>query len=326
MKDKPGILKKLNNKNITLVLVIIAIVIFYRSFNRHYLTANNIMTILNSASVFGTLAVGLTLLFISGQIDLSPASVGCFSGVFITLILGDGASGLAWPVALLVTLGVGAVSGLVVAFFVNILNISAFITTIAMASVYQGLARHFSNTMTLPVRNQSYWGVGASIGVIPIPFLIMIALYIIYGVILARTKFGRRIYICGGNPSAARLAGINTKKMHTILFINNGAVAALAGALLAARMRSAGYTSVLGNEIDAITAVILGGVAFTGGRGTMLGSFIGMMLLSTFKNGLIGLSLPTYAQIIAQGAILVLALSVDFLRERSQEKALKARA
>lgn len=325
MKEKTRERINVDKNTITLFGLMIAVIIIYQLLNKYYLSPDNIMVLLNSTSVCGTLAIGLTFLLISGQIDLSPASVGCVCGILITLMLGDGVTGISWPLALLLTIALGALSGLLVSFLVHVLNISAFIVTIAMSSIYQGLSRQFSSNMTLPVRNQGYWRLGASVGVVPMPFLIMVVLFVIYGVILARTKFGRKVYICGGNPNAARLAGINPKKIQTILFINNGALAALAGALLTARMRSAGFGSVLGNEIDAITAIVLGGVAFTGGKGHMTGSFVGLMLLGCVKNGLIGLGVPSYGQIIMQGAILIIALAVNFIREKSFAKKLKAR-
>ena len=324
MKAKSLINKILRNKTFILLLITIAVILIYRLLNKNFLSSNSIMALLTSASVTGVLAIGLACLFISGQIDLSSGGIGCLGGIILAYLL---AAELPWPAALLLTLVFGMASGLVTSLLVNVLNITAFIATLAMTTVYQGLAQQVSNSQTIPLRNPGFWVLGGTIGnsPIPVPFLIMTVLFIIYGLILAKTKFGRKLYVCGGNINAARLAGINPKKMHTILFINNGAIAALGGALLAARMRSAAFTSVLGTEFDAITAVVLGGVAFTGGKGTMAGGFVGVLLLIVFRNGLIGLRLPSAWNVIAQGLILVTALSVDFLREKSVEKALKAR-
>jgi len=304
-----------------MVIIIIVIIAFYRILNKNFLSSNSIMALLTSTSVTGILAIGLAFLFVSGQIDLSSGGIGCVGGLLLAFMIG---LGLPWPAALFISIVFGMLAGLLTAFLVNVLNISAFIATLAMTTIYQGVAQQVSNSQTMPLKNPAYWKLGASIGnsPIPLPFLIMTVLFIIYGIILAKSKFGRNLYVCGGNPNAARLAGLNPKKMHTILFVNNGAIAALAGCLLAAKMRSANFTSVLGTEFDAITAVVLGGVAFTGGKGTMAGAYAGLMLMCVFRNGLIGLRLPTAWQIIAQGLILIIALSVDFLRERSIERTL----
>ena len=324
MKKSSFLKKTLQNKTFILLLITVAVVIVYRILNKNFLSTNSIMALLTSASVTGILAIGLACLFISGQIDLSSGGIGCLGGIMLAFLL---AAELPWPIALALTLVFGMVSGLVTSFLVNVLNISAFIATLAMTTVYQGLAQQVSNSQTMPLKNPGFWVLGGTIGntPIPVPFLIMTILFVVYGFILAKTKFGRKMYVCGGNINAARLAGINPKRLHTILFINNGAIAALGGALLAARMRSAAFTSVLGTEFDAITAVVLGGVAFTGGKGTMAGAYVGMLLLIVFRNGLIGLRLPSAWNVIAQGLILVTALSVDYLRERSVEKALKVR-
>lgn len=316
--------RTLRNKTYVLILMTVAVILFYQALNRNFLSRNSIMALLTSTSVTGVLAIGTACLFISGQIDLSSGGIGCMGGLLIAAFLG---MGLPWPVALLLTVVFGILAGLVTSLLVNVLRISSFIATLAMTTIYQGLAQQVSNSQTITIKNQAFWVIGGTIGnsPIPVPFVIMIALFIIYGLILSRTKFGRSIYVCGGNGNAARLAGIDPKKVHTILFINNGVISALAGALLAARMRSAAFTSMLGTEFDAITAVVLGGVAFTGGIGTMPGAFVGVLLLIVFRNGLVGLGVPSAWNTIAQGFILVAALSVDYLRERSVEKMFKSK-
>ena len=321
MKQKTGIKNTLKNETVTLLLVAIVVVIVYQSLNNAYLSAINIRTLLASASVCGVLAVGLTCLLISGQIDLSSASVGCLSAILLALMLN---AGLPWYVSLLLVVLFGALTGLIVSFFVYVLKIPAFIATLALASIYQGFARFAAGNKTQAISDKAIWALGDTLfGILPIPFLIMAILLVIYGIILARTVVGRKIYVCGGNPSAARLAGLDLKKIHTVLFINCGALGAFAGCLMAARMQTASQNAVIGSDIDAITAIVLGGVAFTGGKGSMVGSFVGLMLLSCFKNGLIGLRAPTYSQIAAQGAILILALAADFLRQRALTKSMK---
>jgi len=146
---------------------------------------------------------------------------------------------------------------------------------------------------------------------------------IVYGVILSYTGFGRRIYITGGNPYAGRLAGIIPEKITTILFINNGVLSSLVGILFASRMHMSSYTSVVGSDLDAITAIILGGVAFTGGSGKMIGVFLGVMLITSFNNGLIQSGLNFYVQVVAKGLLLIFALIINYYRVKARMKALK---
>jgi ribose transport system permease protein len=246
-------------------------------------------------------------------------------GVIIAFLL---KTGMPWVPALLITLVLGGCIGLINAFFVNVLNFMSFISTLALMTVFSGLGLVFTNAQNIAVSNQSFWALGSTnvFGIIPLPFFIMLVLYIIYGFILTSTKFGRRIYMTGGNRNAARLAGINPKKIHLILFVNNSAIACLAGSLMTARMHMASPSAVMGSELDGITGAVLGGIAFMGGGGGMGGAFIGLMLLNTFTNGLVVIGLGSYWQIVAKGLLLIFALVLDFVRERGRIRALKASA
>jgi ribose/xylose/arabinose/galactoside ABC-type transport system permease subunit len=184
-----------------------------------------------------------------------------------------------------------------------------------------------TDNQNIPISNQAFWHVGtfAIFNVFPLPFVIMLVLIAAYGFLLSRTQFGRNIYLVGGNRQAARLSGLNPKAISSLLYINCGAISALGGAVLAARMHSGAPTAVLGTELDAITAAVLGGVSFMGGSGGMIGCFIGLLMLNCFNNGLTVVDVQPYWQIIAQGALLIVALVVDFFNERSRLKALKTR-
>ena len=325
MENQSGIKKITNSKGFTLVVIMAVIIIGFWLVNKNYLSDDNIRNILNAASLSGTIAIGMACLLLAGQIDLSAGAVGMMGGVIIAFLL---QTGMPWFFALIITLAFGGVVGLINAFFVNVLNFMGFISTLAMMTVFQGLGLVFTNAQNIAVSNQSFWALGSTnvLGIIPLPFFIMMILYLIYGFILSSTRFGRRMYMCGGNSNAARLAGINPKKIHLILFVNNAAIACLAGSMMTARMHMASPTAVLGSELTAITAAVLGGVSFMGGGGGMGGAFIGLMLLNTFTNGLVVIGLGSYWQIIAQGVLLIAALVLDFFRERSRIRALKAAA
>ena len=321
--EAKSILKKIVGlKTVPLILVIIILIVFFQLMNQNYLSIENIRGILNAASTVGMISIGMTCLIIGGQIDLSAGAIGCVCGMFVTLI---SRAGVNWELAFVFGILIGAVLGAINALLVVKLNLKTFIATLAMASALAGLARVLSDSNTLPIKDHSFWIIGsATIAGIPVPFIITAILFIIYGVILSKTTFGRKIYMCGGNLHAARLAGIKTNKIHTILFINSGMLAALAGAMLTSRMQSGSPNAVLGNEFSAITVAVLGGIAFTGGAGVMAGCFAALLLINSFNFGLSVIRIPSYWQVVAQGALLIVALSLDFIREKSRIRSLYA--
>ncbi len=315
----------LNNKVAPLLLIIAVLVVFFFVMNPGYLGRSNILILLKSTSLTGILGVGVGILLISGQIDLSTSATAGLSGVLVALMLYNG---FPWPVAILCTLLFGLVSGLLVAILVNALNMMAFIATIGISSVWAGFAYVITRANPIKFKNDAFLKLGnTSIlgGYVPLAFVIMLVLMLAYGLVLKQTKFGRSVYMCGGNKNAARLAGKNPKKIYALLFINSGIISSLGGILLTANMRK-GDPTPLTQGIDAVTAAILGGISFAGGSGGMGGLFVGLMLLNLFKNGLSMLGLKSYWQIFAQGMLLILALMFDYYRERKRLKMLIAGA
>lgn len=314
-------------KEFTLLLVLVVTVVIFYIINKNYLSIGNIRNIFNSAFVTGILAVGIACLLIGGKIDLSAGNTGMMAGIIISLLL---KAEYPWIPALIIVLVFGAATGFINAFFVNVMKFAPFISTLAVSTAYAGAALLLTNAQNIPIGKQNYAAFlslgSTNLGIFPLPFFIAIILLLIYGIILFATGFGRRIYMTGGNANAARLAGINPNKITTILFVNNSVIACIAGILFASRMQMGSATAVSGSDLDAITAVILGGVAFTGGTGNMLGVFIGIMLLTSFQNGLVVAGLSPYYQIVAKGLLLIAALILDYFRENARVKALKASA
>jgi len=314
--------KLISSKEFTLIIVFIVFIVLYRALNKNYLSLSNVRSIFNSAFVMGTLAVGLSCLLISGKIDLSAGNTGMLAGIIIALLL---KGGMNWVLALVITLAFGAVTGLINAFFVNYMKFAPFIATLAVSAIYNGLALVVTNAQNIPVGNKSFLVLGsANVGPFPVLFIITLVLLAVYGIILYGTGFGRRIYMTGGNPGAARLAGIKPDKITTVLFVNNSVIAALTGAMVTSRMNMGSPSAITGSDLDAITAVILGGVAFTGGSGNMFGVFIGILLISSFQNGLIVVGFNSYYQVVAKGLLLLAALILDYYRENSKLKAQSA--
>ncbi|MDR1589624.1 MAG: ABC transporter permease [Oscillospiraceae bacterium] len=318
---KSAVRRIIGAKEFTLFLVMAAAVVVFTAINRNFLSLDNIRNIFNSAFVVGTFAVGMSCLLISGELDLSSANTGMMAGVLISLLMN---AGVPWVAALIIVLFFGAVTGLINAFFVNVLGFTAFISTLGVSTVYGGLALVFTNAQNVPIGNPAFWSLGSInvFEVFPLPFFIMIILLTAYGIILFATRFGRRLYMVGGNPNSSRLAGINPKKITTILFVNNGVIASLVGSLLAARMHMGSPLALSGSDLDAITAAVLGGVCFTGGSGNMFGVFLGIMLLTSFQNGLVVVGVDSYYRVVAKGVLLVAALALDFYRERARQKQL----
>lgn len=178
----------------------------------------------------------------------------------------------------------------------------------------------------VPIGNEGFIKLGTGhIWIFPMPFIIMVVLMVIYGLMLNYTKFGRQLILCGGNRTAARLAGINHQKITTIMFANCGAISALAGAILAARMNVGASKAVIGAEMDAMTAAIMGGVSFLGGGSSGMGTiFVALLLVNSFNNGLQVIKVSSFWQFVTRGGLLILALIVDYFRETRRQKALKA--
>lgn len=314
--------KLLRSGNTALLVITAAVIMLFYVFNNSFLSLENIRNIMNSMSFVGVLAVGMTMLLICGEVDLSSGAIACFGGVVSALLIN---AGIPWVLALILTILFGALCGLISALLVNKLGFMNFIATLGLMSVFQGFVIVITQNKNIQIPVKSFWVIGSTtlFNVIPLPFIIMIVLMIVYSVILSNTSFGRSVYMCGGNRRAARLCGINPKRISSILYINNGALAALAGAILAARMHTASPVAGNSGALDAITAAVLGGVSFVGGAGKMSGCFIGILLLNAFNAGLTAVGFPSYWQIVARGSLLVLALCFDFFSTLARRRALE---
>lgn len=304
------------SKSFTILIALIIVVAFFGFANPNYLSGTNITTILNSCSLSGTITVGVAVLLIGGGCDLSVGAVGCMGGLCAAILLN---AGVPWWLTIILVIVFGVIAGLINSFFTYVCNIMPFIGTMAMSTVWKGIGNQITDTKNIAIADEMFWKIGSTkIGFLPLPFVIMILLFIIYGFILTYTRAGRNIYIIGGSPSAARLAGLNPKKTGTLLMINASAIAALAGAIYAARMHQASPSSIFGAEIDGITAAVMGGIAFTGGTGGMFGCFIGLMLLNAFSNGFTVMNFNPYWQIFCRGLLLIAALGLDFFRNKAR--------
>lgn len=318
MKDK---LKRAIGGDKLILLGATAVVFaLFTVLNKNYFSWTNFVNILVASSLVGLVSIGHTYLIIAGQNDLSPGSLAAFSGVLAALLV---STGMNLYLSFLITIIGGALVGVFNAFMVNRIKLEAFIATLVTQSIVRGFAYILCNGKPVAITNQPFIQIGkARFLDIPVAVWIMVIAFLIFGFILAKTRFGRSLYAIGGNKDAARLAGLNPKRIVLITFIMMGVMCAIGGIVFAARMNSGQPAANVNLEFDAITAVILGGVSFTGGVGTMGGTIIGVFLIQAFNTGLTMVNVPSFWQYVAKGALLLFALASDFIRKQNRERQL----
>ncbi len=306
---------------VSLIIAMIVMIIVFGYLNKNYLTWSNLMNILIACSLMGFVAIGETYLIIATQIDLTAGATAAFCGVLVAILLQKGC-----PAALGVIIGVlaGAAIGYINSLMINYLNLQPFIATLATMNIVRGFAYILCGGKAVAVSNRAFIKMGSYRigGFLPIPVLILIVVFILFGWILNNTYYGRSVYAVGGNGYAARLAGMDPRRITVQMHVIEGALTGFAGVLLAARMNSGQPSACDGLEFDAVTAAVLGGCAMTGGVGTMLGTFIGMFILQGFNTGMNMVGLQTFWQKVAKGLLLVAALAFDFYRKKRREKRL----
>jgi ribose transport system permease protein len=299
----------------------------------------NVRGVLVNLVVQCTIMTGLATLLISGGIDLSSgAQAGMASLIFAQILKANekflqtqaspAQMALVLAGAIAAALAFGVLAGFINIFFINVLNLMPFIATIGMSSVYGGVASALTRGNAVPIGLTKFTDLGkaAFFERIPLLFIIAVAILAVYEFILLKTSFGRSILMVGGNGYAARLSGLDPKKIRAKLYINNSVIAAVAGLMWTALKKQsnpAALTSAM-PDMNALTAAILGGVGFMGGSGELGGAFIGMLMLNIFDNGLTVLKVAAYWNIVAQGFLLIVALILDYFSEASRRKRLSA--
>jgi len=302
------------------VLLAILIIAFSVISGGAFLNPLNIRHIFQATVIVSLLTIGAGTLMIAGHIDLSLGGIGTMSAMFAAYLMRAGAD---WYIAMFAALVLGGIAGAFNAIMVNEFRFQSFIATLATASITQGFVAVISGGRQIDIFDTTFNFIGGARiinDLVPISFIISLALLAIYGVMLKKTKFGRSVYIMGGNEDAARLAGLRPKRISYILFINAGALAALAGMLLAGRMMTSNVVGITASQFMGLTAAILGGISFGGGMGGMGGALIGILILSSLNNGMTVINVPPHWQAVVQGGILLLALAADFLRQKKREQ------
>jgi galactofuranose transport system permease protein len=285
-----------------LVLLLLVVVISSLTFDQ-FLTATNLENIAVQSAFLGLLVVGMTFVIISGGIDLSVGSQLALGGVLAAY-----AVQISWLLALFVPLLVCGSLGLVQGLLIGKARMAPFIVTLAGLLGIRGLALAISGEQNIGISNDSpfLWFAQGSILGLDVPIVIALAVFAIGGLVLLRTSYGQAIFAIGGNEDSAKLMGVPVTRTKVIAYTVSGALAGLSGALLAARLSSGQPTVGQAWELDAISAVVVGGTLLTGGAGTMLGSVAGVLLLGVIQNIInqIG-TLGSYTQQVVSGAFLI---------------------
>lgn len=288
-----------------------------------FIAKGNLRQLAISMTVPGLMLAGTVPLLISGEIDMAAGAEAALGATIFAKLMSHWCD-MPWGIALLIALTAGALMGFINYLLVNKLKFMSFIATVGMMSIWGGAANMWTRSNNIDLNNASFiaLGRGTVLGRLPYLFLIMLVVVIIYGWMLRGTVFGRVIYTIGGNRECARLAGVNIDNTQLILFINSGVISVLAGVAWVAykKMSSAGNIISSGANYDALTAAILGGVAFMGGSGGMAGAFVAVMMVCVFYNGLTILGLPTYLSVPMQGFLLIIALIMDYFATKHSHR------
>lgn len=292
-----------------LLLMAVLIGVYFSIRSPYFLTWSNALTIGSTGAALGVMALAETFLIVSGGIDVSVGSVVAISSVCFAKLLEHH---LAFGPAAVLTVGIGAGVGLINAILVVGLTINPLIATLGTLSVFQGLALGVTSGQTEVVNNQSlsFIGLGKVLW-LPTPMMVFLVLFVISVVVERYTTSGRTVYAIGGNPEAARLAGLRVRSSQTLLYVLTGASGGLAGILVTAQLAAASPQVGATYLLSVVTAVVLGGASLAGGRGTVIGTLIAVAILGMLGDGFALLSLSSSVQTVALGLALIVAVLLD---------------
>lgn len=304
-------------EHIGIIIGLIVLCVIIAILNPSFLSSSNLLNVLRQTSTNLYLALAMTMIIILGGIDLSVGSVMAVTGV-VTAILIDMLGFPVW-VAVLCGLLVGMLFGALNGYVAATTIIPPFIITLATMNIARGAAYVLTDGQPVRVMSDSFNFIGSGYigGFLPTPVLYLLIFLLICYLIMNRTKLGRYIYAVGGNPEAARFAGINIKKIKFFAYTFSGFMAAVAGIVLASRMFSGQPTAGNAAELDAIAAVVLGGTSMSGGYGRIGGTVIGALIIGVLSNGLNLIGVSSFWQYIVKGIVILVAVYADVIKRRN---------
>lgn len=306
-----------------IIFVLILLIAVFACLTDRFLMPNNIFNILRQSSIVGIISVGMTFVMLTGGIDLSCGSIVGASCVGAALLM---TAAKPWhPVlACVVMVAFGTILGVANAFFIAQLKVPPFIATLGTMTSVRGIAYIITGGLPVFGFNRSFTVIGQGyVGVVPIPVIIMVVVFAFGIIFLNKTRMGRHIYGVGGNEEAARLSGVNVKKIKYLVYGVSGFMSSLAGVVLLARVNSGQPNAGTGYEMDVITGVVLGGVSMSGGQGRLIMVVVGVLIMGILTNGMTMLTINEYVQQFIKGLVLIGAVALDsFIKEqRSKQKA-----
>lgn len=304
---KKGSILQFVNQYIMVAILLVTIAIF-SSLSPYFLTGKNLLAVGLTASVIGIVCIGQTMCILTGSFDMSVGYISSFSGMTVAYLVAN------LNIPYLLAFVIGILSGIFIGWINGILvtkgRINALIATLATGFVLAGCIFILSGGYSIIINDPAFIFLGTTkiFGIIPLPIVLIITLYIAYHIILKHTIFGRHVYCVGGNPEAAKIAGINVSKLRVKVYMLSGGLASLAGILLTSRMGAAQTTAGLSYPLNSIAAVVLGGTVLAGGEGKIYGTLIGVLIIGILENGLIMVGIHSAYRDIATGIVLICAV------------------
>lgn len=308
--------KKLTSINeFALFAILGAIMVFLGITTDYFVTVRNLSNILGQVSMAAIAGTGLVLVVLTGEIDISIGSLQAFVALPLVYTLNLTTS---LPVAILVTLSVGAAIGCINGFLVTKLKINSLIATLGMYYILRGAVYVITGNTAMNETSgkEAFFLLGNAklFGLIPYSAMIMAAVLLIFGFVLKNTRHGRNIYAVGGNSEVAKYIGINPDRIKFISFVLSSVLSSLAAVILASRLGSANHLAGIGFEFKVVAATVLGGVSLAGGRGSLLGAFIGVLILGVLQNGMGMLGFNIMWEQITTGVIIIISVALDELK------------
>jgi ribose/xylose/arabinose/galactoside ABC-type transport system permease subunit len=315
------------------VIFLVALMVVFAVLEPRFLSSLNLFNVMRQISITGLIAVGMTFVILTAGIDLSVGSVVALAGLAAAVVAKGGAqnrfsidagdvaaAGYGWFAAMLAATLVGTVCGWIQGIGITRLKVPPFVVTLGGLSAFRGAALLIAGGGPLSGFQESYvwWGQGR-IGPVPVPVILFLCVAVIAHVVLRFTRYGRQVYAVGGNQEAARLSGVDVKRVLLSVYVIVGMVAGFAGFVLSARLNSSEAVAGIGYELTVIASVVIGGTSLFGGTGTIFGTVIGSILIGVLINGLVLMNISSYIQQIIIGVITVLAVAFDqFAKQRKR--------
>lgn len=311
--------KKIDFSKLGSLLALIILIVLVTAINPSFLDPHNLLNLLRQTSVNALIAFGMTFVILTGGIDLSVGAVLAFSGALTAaLILGGVPSWL----AIFMCMAFGMVFGAFNGFLISFGKITPFIATLATMTIFRGATYVFTDGNPITGEKMQnnflfqYMGQGYLFG-IPFPVIIMLIFFAILYVVMHKTTFGRKAFALGGNEEAAFVSGVKTKAVTIWIYVISGLMASVAGLILTSRLSSAQPDAGTSFEMDAIAAAVLGGASLAGGKGSMVGTIIGALIIGTLSNGMNLLGISSFYQQIVKGVVILIAVLIDSREKKS---------